>query len=137
MTRINVLPPELLSDEHLRGEYHEMTRPISKVEKAIAKGKSPSDYKISPVWKLGKGHETFYFDKMSYLRDRYVSVARVMSSRGFSINMEAYENNLSRIDSLPDEWKGNYEPTPEDMYWNMARVVKQCHFKEALIEFLD
>lgn len=54
MTRINLVPPEELCDQHLLAEHRELTR----IPNAVAKGKyhlkgQPAEYK------LGEGHVRF------------------------------------------------------------------------------
>ena len=58
MTRINLVPPEELCDQHLLAEHRELTR----IPNAVAKGKyhlkgQPAEYK------LGEGHVRFFFNK--------------------------------------------------------------------------
>ena len=64
MTRINIIPPAELCDQHLLAEHRELTR----IPNLVAKGKfslegQPSDYK------LGTGHVKFFFDKMQFFVD--------------------------------------------------------------------
>ena len=55
MTRINVVPVEVLSDKHLIAEYKEITRPFKKVVNAVEKGKTINDFNIQDKYVLGKG----------------------------------------------------------------------------------
>ena len=66
MTRINLVPPSELCDQHLLAEHRELTR----IPNAVAKGKfhlkgQPAEYK------LGEGHVRFFFNKMAFLKKRY------------------------------------------------------------------
>ena len=66
MTRINLVPPAELCDQHLLAEHRELTR----IPNAVAKGKfslkgQPEDYK------LGEGHVRFFFNKLAFLKQRY------------------------------------------------------------------
>ena len=65
MTRINLVPPEELCDQHLLAEHRELTR----IPNAVAKGKyhlkgQPAEYK------LGEGHVRFFFNKLAFLKKR-------------------------------------------------------------------
>ena len=77
MTRINLVPPAELCDQHLLAEHRELTR----IPNAVAKGKfslkgQPSDYK------LGEGHVRFFFNKLMFLKKALRSSARrVLGSR--------------------------------------------------------
>lgn len=64
MTRINLVPPSELCDQHLLAEHRELTR----IPNAVAKGKfhlkgQPTEYK------LGEGHVRFFFNKMAFLKN--------------------------------------------------------------------
>ncbi len=64
MTRINLIPPTELCDQHLLAEHRELTR----IPNAVAKGKfhlkgQPEEYK------LGEGHVRFFFNKMTFLKN--------------------------------------------------------------------
>ena len=66
MTRINLVPPAELCDQHLLAEHRELTR----IPNAVAKGKyhlkgQPAEYK------LGEGHVRFFFNKLAFLKKRY------------------------------------------------------------------
>lgn len=57
MTRINIVPPEELTDQHLMREYQELPRILGLVRKALAKGKTPADFNLTlpliTYWVLG------------------------------------------------------------------------------------
>lgn len=123
MTRINLVDPTYLTNEHLRGEYKEISRTFTHVKKAINNGKTPKDFNVPLSYVLGKGHVTFFYDKLEYIKDRYLSLFNEMKRRGYSPNedtvcsiLESYERDISSI------WKNNYTPTPEEIYLNMCRL---------------
>lgn len=81
MTRINsAIPVERLTDEHLLAEHREIARLPYCVEKAI---KSGSINRIPPVFCLGKGHVTFFLDKMNFTFKRYRTLREECLKRGF------------------------------------------------------
>lgn len=135
MTRINVVPVEVLSNAHLMAEYKEITRPFNKVANRIAKGQIPSDVKISPIYLLNAGHETFFFDKLQYLHMRYLELFDELTLRGYNLN----EDNFMVCESMMTgfsgtAWYGNYTPTHEAMYLNMARLAKRSNMVDTLDE---
>ena len=80
MTRINLVPPAELCDQHLLAEHRELTR----IPNAVAKGKfhlqgQPADYK------LGSGHVRFFFDKLAFLLQRYDALHAECRARGFKV----------------------------------------------------
>lgn len=136
MTRINVVPVECLTDKHLLAEYKEITRPFNKVIKRIEKG-TMSKVTIPNNYCLGKGHETFFFNKLRWLHDRYLDIYKELKySRGFNINDTVFTNIYNDLENkLSDTgYWNNYEPTPEDMYLNMARLAKRSNLNNVLEE---
>ena len=53
MTRINTVPPEVLTTKHLFAEWRELPRIFTVVKKHIANGKSVRDFDIPSEYKLG------------------------------------------------------------------------------------
>lgn len=126
MTRINVLPVEDLGRLTLQGEYKEITRPIGLVKKAISRGvnkynfkqkiKQPSEYT------LGTGHVKFFYNKLSYIADRYEQLCDEMRSRGYNPNQIPREELLKGIDKF---WLGGYNPTEQAIKINRERILQR------------
>lgn len=126
MTRINVVPPETLSREHLLGEYHEVLRPLNLVRKAQAKGVNKLNlskhYNIPPDYVLGTGHVIFFYNKLWYILKRYRMLQREMTRRGYSFSNLTDEELI--VDLRP-EWFGDYEPTENAIELNTARLIER------------
>lgn len=121
MTRINLLPPHCLSMKHLVAEYREITRVFTNVLTKVRKGVTLSDCDIPPKFRLGKGHETFFHNKISFVAKRYNALHHELVSRGGKPDRDLFiEVNESLVD-IPQEWWGEYTPKPEDIYLSMAR----------------
>ena len=72
MTRINVgIPPIELVNKHLLAEHRE----IKRIPNCVAKGKYNMDG-IPERFKLGKGHVKFFYNKLLYLKKRYIRIIR-------------------------------------------------------------
>ncbi|AGN30264.1 DenV endonuclease V [Vibrio phage nt-1] len=138
MTRINCMPVETLSDKHLLAEYKEITRPFSKVEARIAND-TMTNLKIPEHYVLGTGHETFFFDKLHYLYLRYQDLCEELIHRGVNIDMTKFNDICNWVvTTFEDTAYWNYwVPRPEDMYLNMARLVKRSNFEVAKSEALS
>lgn len=84
---------------------------------------------ISENYCLGTGHETFFFDKLKWLSERYKSIWQELLNRDFNIDCEKYgsisHTFYSRLKDTP--YFNNWYPTPEDMYLNMARLAKRSN----------
>lgn len=115
MTRINLVPPEALCDQHLLAEHRELTR----IPNAIARGRyhlrdMPADYV------LGAGHVRFFYNKLRFLRRRYEALHAECLRRGFRVQWFWAEH-------LPDDahlWQ-DYQPTPEALRLNQERIAQR------------
>lgn len=115
MTRINLVSPAELCDQHLLAEHRELTR----IPNAVARGKyslagQPADYV------LGTGHVRFFFDKLHFLHTRYQALHAECLARGFRVR------NIWP-DTLPDDpslWR-DYIPTETALQLNRARIAER------------
>lgn len=119
MTRINLVPPQELCDQHLLAEHRELTR----IPNAVAKGKfslkgQPSDYK------LGEGHVRFFFNKLGFLKKRYDLLHAECKARGFNVQY-FWQNELP---TNPNLWL-DYEPTEQALKANRERIAERMPAK--------
>lgn len=134
MTRINVVPVEILSDKHLLAEYKEITRPFNKAFKRANDG-TMHEVTIPSEYCLGKGHETFFFDKLGWLLSRYKQLYHELMNRGVNLDKEKFRSIVSDFhDNMHNGLFGWYEPTQEAMYLNMARLAKRSNMSSVLDE---
>lgn len=113
MTRINVLPVEELCDKHLLAEFREMTRipnTINSGKAKVVKSKIPKQYT------LGKGHVTFFYDKLKWLHNRYQELYKEGLYRGFNLNSIWPK-------TVPIELYNDYQITPEAISTNKERIA--------------
>lgn len=116
MTRINVgVKPKELSRPHLIAEHRE----IKRIPNCIAKGKY--SMKGQPdKFKLGTGHVKFFYDKLLYLKKRYISLREECYKRGYKV--QDYEEAW---DNVPQELMGDYTPTKEDREIILQRIKER------------
>jgi len=73
VTRINVVPPEELSRQHLLAEYRELPRVFTLARKRQADPRGvPSGYT------LGRGHVLFFTVHLAWLKERYNALVAEM-----------------------------------------------------------
>ena len=140
MTRINCVPVECLTDKHLRGEYKEITRPFNKVIERIEKygvHDALHGCSIGARYTLNAGHETFFFNKLLWVHTRYNILYHELCRRGYKID-HAKQSKISFyfwdiLCGVKLCWN-NWQPTPEDMYLNMARLARNSKLKNVLTE---
>lgn len=84
MTRINLIDPKALTDQHLFAEYREITRIFVQVQAALAKYPAQSVLaKIPPSYRLGTGHVLFFYDKLAFIQRCYFMLKDEVLARGF------------------------------------------------------
>ena len=111
MTRINVgIPPAELVNQHLIAEHRE----IKRIPNCIAKGKYNMDG-IPETFKLGTGHVKFFYDKLSYLKDRYEMLYTECVRRGFNV-----QNYIGAWNNLPEELMNDYKVKANDI-----RIIRE------------
>lgn len=113
MTRINVIPVEELSDQHLIAEYHELPR--------VFKQKI-SVYDAPVGYCLGKGHCKWAKKHGAFLQDRYIALQREMAYRGFMVRFG------SDFTAWTNHWN-NYLPTNQDIDLNRQRIREKYEAK--------
>ena len=111
MTRINVgIPPAELINQHLIAEHRE----IKRIPNCIAKGKYNMEG-IPDKFKLGTGHVKFFYNKLLYLKKRYISLYNECVKRGFNV-----QNYTSAWDNVPQKLMNDYKVKAND-----CRIIRQ------------
>lgn len=136
MTRINLIPPADLTDQHLMAEYRELPRIFPLARAAIAKG-----IVIGPArYTMGEGHIKFFYSRTDFLSARQGEIIQELLKRGYDIqhrtppapldecgvsrwtpNQQDVEVNLQRLrERLREKPRGFYtknkEPVELDFY---------------------
>lgn len=81
MTRINagILPSELCN-KHLLAEHRE----IKRIPNIVKSGRA-NLVNIPEEFTLGKGHVKFFYNKLLYLKKRYIEIHNELRRRGFDV----------------------------------------------------
>lgn len=139
MTRINLIDPSLLSDQHLAGEYKEITRVFTLAEKHIKAKKNVADLKIPAKFTLGSGHVSFFYDKIYFTWLRYGTLYRECVARGRDMDLEKFVTIREHVKQtfFGTGYWNDWKPSHEEIYLSMARVVKMGKFDRALKELTD
>ena len=119
MTRVNVVPAEELSNQHLMGEYHEITRIFTMTRNAQNRGKNKWNYGIPSEYTLGGGHMKFFSNKLKYILKRYHWLSKELINRGYNISPVPYADLINGIDK---HWFGDYNPTEAAIKINRQRI---------------
>ena len=117
MTRINCgIPVKELSDKHLMAEHRE----IKRIPNCIRKGRYNMDNQPKE-FTLGTGHVKFFYDKLGYLKKRYINIYNECIRRDKNVTdfSEAW-------DGIDPKFMGDYSPTDRD------RAIIRERIKERL-----
>ncbi|MEM2974669.1 MAG: pyrimidine dimer DNA glycosylase/endonuclease V [Candidatus Micrarchaeia archaeon] len=123
MVRINLIPPSKLSDQHLIAEYNEILMLLGHIRKY------PEPNNVPIEFTLGKGHVTFFKDKLGYLVKRHNELSKEMRNRGFKpkkrISLSGFPKNLIK------EWK----PSKKDELIVKRRIEEKIRSKPGFYRY--
>lgn len=124
MTRINLVPPQELMDQHLFAEFREIKMvPKSLARSIAARGVEGVLKRIPPAFTLNTGHVSFFYDKGAYLVERYALLRQELERRGINFNRESELDPDRTMIEAP--WCGHYTATPEALHIIRARIAEK------------
>jgi len=125
VTRINLVDPQELHPKHLLGEWHEIVRVFSLVRALRERGINRFNYqkrlKVPKAFTMGKGHVTFFYDKMDFIAKRYESLAVEMERRGYAPKRIPMTELLHGVEPF---FVQDYQPTPEAITISKQRIAE-------------
>ncbi len=133
MTRINTISVEHLERAHLVAEYKELTQFIHLVEKRLDKNDTFSD--LPRHYTLDTGHCRFFFNKGTYLANRFTQLKDEMLRRNIKVDIDGYNTRLKRITSVYTRSKRinkDYIPTKQAKLINIDRILLRIKAKPHL-----
>ena len=71
MTRINIVEPSELTDQHLIAEYREIFMIAGSLKRTLMSKTGYDKSKVPKKYTLNKGHVYFFYNKGKYLNNRY------------------------------------------------------------------
>ena len=108
MTRINLVEPEELTDQHLIAEYREIRLLCANLTRTLNSKNGFVKSKVPDQFTLNSGHVYFFYNKGEYLHKRYEVLKEEMRTRGFTPN-----NEFPR-DVWPNELYNDWIPSERD-----------------------
>ena len=126
MTRINIVEPSELTDQHLIAEYREITMVPAALSRTLNSLPGLRKEKISKTFTLNRGHVYFFYDKGLYLDKRYNELMAEMNSRGFNPDSNRVFPKQIFIDNgLYNDWT----PTPKEQELIRVRIRERVNSK--------
>lgn len=109
MTRINAdYNPKGLTDQHLLAEYRELPMVHSALRRSLKTRKSNDIIKGIPNhYTLNKGHVTFFYNKLSFLNNRYNRLVAELNNRGFKLDSSRVLDNSGIPLEFFNDWVAN------------------------------
>lgn len=121
MTRINVIPVQQLTDQHLMAEYRELP-----MVPAAARRSNPATYKPTTQYTLNKGHVSFFYNKKQYLLNRWLDLIAELYDRGFNISPDTRVVHWRAMDKFPQTV---WVPDQAAVDINVARIDERINAK--------
>jgi len=126
MTRINLIDPRELTDQHLIAEYRE----IFMVGSSLIRSMKSKDWEntlmnIPKKFTLNKGHVVFFYNKGKYLDKRYSLLVKEMKRRGMHPDPKRKFKKSQWPDHLYNDWK----PKKNDIKIIKQRIEEKISLK--------
>lgn len=118
MTRINIIDPKLLADQHLVAEYRETPMVPAALRRTIKSARGFSKNRIPQRYTLNAGHVTFFYDKLTYLEKRYNSLIKEMKRRGMNPDL----SRILDLKGLPIECFNDWTPDSSEQQIVAERI---------------
>ena len=126
MTRINLVSPSELADQHLVAEYREIFMVGPALQRSL---KSPNWNKTKETlpkeFTLNGGHVKFFYNKGKYLHKRYEELIEEMKSRG----MNPDPSRTFKREQWPDDLYNDWLPTTKDLEIIRERITQRINQK--------
>ena len=124
MTRINIVPVEELTDQHLMAEYREIFMIGSALQKSLSSHKWDKK-RIPKELTLGTGHVMFFYDKGKYLYNRYEQIKEELTKRNFKLD----KTRLFKVTQFPTEYYNDWKPSDRDYAILRKRIEERIKQK--------
>ena len=105
MTRINLVEPSELTDQHLIAEYREIFMVAGSLKRTLTSKTGYRQSKVPKRFTLNKGHVYFFYNKGKYLHKRYKALIQEMKSRGFKPDSKrVFDKTIFVDNNLYNDW---------------------------------
>jgi deoxyribonuclease (pyrimidine dimer) len=128
MTRINLVPPRKLTDQHLIAEIKEINQLAGQFRKSLESKLGIRD--IPEKFCLGKGHVKFFYNKGSFLRRRYHDLYFESILRGFDVKA-TFSDAWAGLPQYDNDWI----PTEVDIALSQERIDSKLLLKPGFYRY--
>lgn len=124
MTRINLVEPSELYDQHLVAEYREIFMVGSSLQRSL-RSKNWDVSSIPKKFTLNAGHVKFFYNKGLYLHKRYQSLVQEMKKRSMSPDPA----RRFKVEQWPTELYNDWAPSVDDLAIIRERIKQRVNAK--------
>jgi len=133
MTRINIIPPRLLTDQHLVAEKFEITWINGYLNRTKKSKKGLLNINSYPKeFSLNTNHVKFFYDKGLYLEKRFNSLKEECNRRRIR-NENSFDK--SSWENLEPIWFKDYTPSKKDYSIILERIKERVNKKPNWYKF--
>ena len=126
MTRINIISPSELTDQHLIAEYREIFMVAGSLKRTLTSKSGFVESKVPKNFTLNNGHVYFFYNKGKYLYKRYNLIIKEMKSRGFKPDENRiFPKDIFIMNNLFNDW----EPNQSDIKIIRKRINEKIAMK--------
>ena len=126
MTRINLIDPSQLTDQHLIAEYREIFMVGGSLKRTLVSKSGYQESKVPKEYTLNAGHVYFFYNKGKYLDKRYKDLIKEMKKRGFEPDKSrTFPKEIFIRNHLYNDWA----PKPKDYTLIRKRIDTKIAMK--------
>ena len=126
MTRINLVKPSELTDQHLIAEYREIFMVGGSLRRTLVSKSGYQESKVPKRYTLNAGHVYFFYNKGKYLHKRYHELITEMKRRGFKPDKtRVFPTSVFKDNELYNDWI----PSIEDYKIIRQRIEEKIKMK--------
>lgn len=133
MTRINSnVDPKKLMDQHLMAEYRELPMVLASLRRSL-KTQSEREVlkKIPPRFTLNRGHVLFFYNKLTFLKNRYDRLVNELHNRGYNLD----QNRTLDLNGIPSTFFNDWIATPADDAVLEQRIKEKIAMKPSWYKY--
>lgn len=124
MTRINLVDPEELHDQHLMAEYREIFMVGSALQRSL-RSKNWNINNIPTEFTLNKNHVKFFYNKGLYLHKRYMALCEELRKRNYDIDSK----RVFKVEQWPPKLYKDWTPSERDKNIVRERIAQRIALK--------
>ena len=150
MTRINLVPPQELMDQHLFAEFREIKMIPKSLRRSLRAAwqrefdkNDSNDFaeqraklamdtvlkKIPKSFTLNTGHVSFFYDKTIYLKKRYNLIKEELRKRGINFDETSELDPDGVFTEVDKRFHNDYIPTEEAFSIIRSRIAEKIAMK--------